>query len=346
MADHIIDLRSDTMTRPTTAMRRAMADAEVGDDYYRDDPTVQRIEAMAAERLNKEAGMLVLSGTMGNLVAMLAHCRNGDALLAEERSHIFINEAGHIAGVCGITPRLFKADSGVPTTEAIRAVHFPDYPLHPRPTLLCLENSHNAAGGTCITAEETRELADTARDLGLKTHIDGARLFNAEVATGDSAASLSAPADTVTFCLTKGLGAPVGSMLCGPKDLIEAARRHRHMIGGGMRQAGAFAAAGIVALESGVDNLKADHDNTSYLAENLTKFGLQVDQAKVETNILFVQVSESVIKPIKLHQELKARGVLTNPPKGSRQRFVLHRDVSHEDIVFAVKQIEEIISAE
>ncbi len=343
---HLIDLRSDTMTRPTKDMRQAMADAEVGDDYYRDDPTVQRLEAMAAERLGKEAGMLVLSGTMGNLVAMLAHARNGDALLAEERSHIYIYEAGHIAGVCGVTPRLFRADTGIPTPDAVRAAHFPDFTNHPRPTLLCLENTHNAAGGTCLSAAETRALAETANDLNMATHIDAARLFNAEVATGDSAANLCAHVDTATFCLTKGLGAPVGSLLCGTSELIERSRRLRQMVGGGMRQAGSFAAAGIVALETGVSKLQQDHANTQYLADELAKMGLMADQEKVQTNILFVQVPSEIIEPGKLHSELKTRGILINPPKGHRQRFVLHRDVNHEDIVHTVDQIKEIISKE
>ncbi len=340
---NFIDLRSDTMTRPTPQMRQAMADSEVGDDYYRDDPTVARLEAMSAERLGKEAGLLVLSGTMGNLVAMLSLARNGESILVEERSHVYVNEAGNIAGICSLTPRLFSAPDGIAKPGVIDAAVFPDYPLHPVSSLLCLENTHNAAGGLCITAVETKRIVEEARRNNLSIHIDGARLFNASVATGDDVADLSRYADTVTFCLTKGLGAPVGSMLCGPKDLIHKARRFRHSVGGGMRQAGVFAAAGIVALEKGPDLLADDHRKTRLLASGLAKLGLNADQLRVETNILFVHVPDALIHPAELVSALRAEGILLNAPKGNRLRFVQHRDVSFEQTEAVIKTIGQIL---
>lgn len=299
---------------------------------------------MAAERVGKESALLVLSGTMGNLVAILTLARNGDALLAEKRSHIVENEAGHVAGVCGVFPRVFDAGPAAATPAAVEAAQLPDLPHHPRPTLLCLENTHNAAGGVCVTASETRALAEVARRMGLHVHIDGARIFNAETATGDNAAALAAPADTLTFCLTKGLGAPVGSLLCGPRDVIERARRSRQMVGGAMRQAGVFAAAGIVALEHGIPGLAADHANAQILAGGLARFGLSIDQSGVETNIVYVQVPDSVIPPSRLASRLRALGVLVNEPKGNRFRFVLHRHISRADVERTIEILGTVLS--
>jgi threonine aldolase len=341
-----IDLRSDTMTRPTPKMRRAMAEAEVGDDSYRDDPTVARLQAMAAEISGKEAAMLVLSGTMGNLVALLSQARSGNAILIEERSHAFISEAGHISGVCGLTPRTFSAPNGIPEPNVIEAAAFEDRSIHPKTTMLCLENSHNSAGGRCLSARKTAELCEVARNLGLKTHIDGARIFNTARALNERVSDLVAPADTVTFCLTKGLGAPVGALLCGPSDLLEEARRWRHMIGGSMRQAGSFAAAGIVALETGVERLTEDHENTKTLASRLTEFGLQIDQDKVETNIVYVRIPKLTMKATDFVGALAREGVLINSPRGNRVRFVLHRDVDSSDVASACEIVAAILETQ
>ncbi|MCP4308413.1 MAG: low specificity L-threonine aldolase, partial [bacterium] len=227
-----IDLRSDTVTRPTPEMRTAMAAAEVGDDSYRDDPTVARLEALAAEVMGKEAALLVLSGTMGNLVAMLSQVRNGGAVLVDEHAHIFRLESGNLAGVCGITARPFRTGARAAEDVFHEESVFANSRMHRPADMLCLENTHNFSGGRCLSVEVTATLADAARARGMHVHIDGARIFNAAVALGTTAAELAAPADTITFCLSKGLGAPVGSLLCGPVSVIEEARRWRQMVGG------------------------------------------------------------------------------------------------------------------
>lgn len=334
-----IDLRSDTVTQPTPEMRRAMADAEVGDDYYLLDPTVRQLEERAADLLGKEAALLVLSGTMGNLVSILAQVPRGSSAIVEERCHIYVNETGHLASVCGVTARPVQGENGLLTPEQVAAGIFPEGILHPPTRLLCLENTHNAAGGRCLSPAATEALAAAARDSGLAVHIDGARIFNAAVARGVPAAQLTAPADSVTFCLTKGLGCPVGSLICGDREFIRAARHWRQMVGGGMRQAGAFAAAGLVALRDGIERLADDHANARLLARLLADCGLPVDPVAVETNMVFVEIPADLMPAASFVEAIGREGVIVNPPKKRRVRFVTHRDVDEKAIRTAAEKI-------
>ncbi|WP_226781307.1 GntG family PLP-dependent aldolase [Oceaniglobus trochenteri] len=339
----IIDLRSDTVTRPTPEMRAAMARADVGDDGYRDDPTVAALESLAADITGKAAALLVLSGTMGNLVAVMTQLRNGDAALIEEQSHIYRLESGHLSSICGITPRPFAWSERPEHTAFANEDVFESALNHPRANLLCLENTHNIAGGRCMSATTTARLADAAHARGMVVHMDGARIFNAAESLGESVASLCAPCDTVTFCLSKGLGAPVGSMLCGPADTIDAARRYRQMVGGGMRQAGVFAAAGIVALQSGTAHLAADHAHARQLAQMLHEGGLDIDPASVETNIVYVRIPKGARAAQDLRTRLADAAIRVNPPKGDRLRFVFHRDISPAMAQQAIARIRPLI---
>jgi threonine aldolase len=327
----IIDLRSDTVTRPTPAMRRAMAEAEVGDDFYGDDPTVRALEDKAAALLGKPAALLVLSGTMGNLVSLLANTQRGDAMLLAASSHICMNEAGNAANVAGLMPMPVDAPHGLRSPEPVLAAIRPSSRLAAPLRLVCLENTHNAAGGLCLTQEETRAICEAAHASGCRVHLDGARLFNAAVALGVAPSALVAPVDSVTFCLSKGLGCPVGSIVAGERDFVERARRWRQVVGGGMRQAGVFAAAGLVGLDEMIDRLQVDHDNARRLAGFVEEAGLQLD-AEVQTNMVFAQVPGETMDAGELVAELARRGLRINPPKGRRIRFVTHLDVSASDI--------------
>ncbi|MBI4169586.1 MAG: aminotransferase class I/II-fold pyridoxal phosphate-dependent enzyme, partial [Acidobacteria bacterium] len=286
-----IDLRSDTVTRPTPAMRRAMAEAEVGDDVFREDPTVRRLEALAAERLQKEAALFVPTGTMGNQVAVNVWTRPGQEVVLEERSHIFNYEMGTMAAFSGVLARPLRGRDGCLDAEAVRrALHPPVYYLA-QTGLISLENTHNMAGGTIFPQRQAEEICALARSHRLPTHLDGARIFNAAVALGRDAADLARPFDSVMFCLSKGLGAPVGSILAGPQDFIAEALRVRKRLGGGMRQAGVLAAAGIIALRDNVDRLEEDHRNARLLAKRLAGIGgIAVDPSRVQTNIVVFDV--------------------------------------------------------
>ncbi|MFO7601803.1 MAG: low-specificity L-threonine aldolase, partial [Candidatus Desulfacyla sp.] len=281
----IIDLRSDTITRPTPAMRRAMAEAEVGDDVFGEDPTVNRLEEMAAQRLGKEASLFVVSGTMGNLVCLLTHCDRGHEVLLGDRSHTFYYEQGGSAALGGVHPRTLPNEpDGTLDLGHIEGAIRPDNIHFPRTRLIVLENTHNRCSGSPLTPEYMRAVGEIARRHDLKIHVDGARIFNAAVALGVDASDLVSEADSVTFCLSKGLAAPVGSVVCGSRDFIREARRARKVVGGGMRQAGVIAAAGIVALTEMVDRLSEDHENARRLAEGLVDAGgLSVDPGSVRT---------------------------------------------------------------
>ena len=268
MTDRIIDLRSDTVTLPTPAMREAIAKAELGDDVFGEDPTVNRLEAMAAEMLGKEAALLTASGTMSNLVALLAHCQRGDEVIVGSEAHVLHYEAVGAAALGGLELRPIPNDDRgrLDPSDVERAVRPPD--IHqPRSTLVCLENTHNRCGGAVLSEHDLAAVAQAARRWGMAVHLDGARIFNAAVALGMPAAQLARHVDSVAFCLSKGLACPVGSVLCGSAQFIQRARRYRKMVGGGMRQAGIIAAAGIVALETMIDRLQEDHDNARVLAE-------------------------------------------------------------------------------
>jgi threonine aldolase len=326
----IIDLRSDTVTRPSAAMRRAMAAAEVGDDFYRDDPTVAALEEKAAELLGKPAAMLVLSGTMGNLVGLLAATSPGEAVLLADNSHIYMNEAGGLASVAGLMPVLVSDPHGLhrpeQVTERRRTASVLAAPL----SLVCIENTHNAGGGYCLDSRRTEAICDAAHADGLKVHLDGARIFNAAVALNTPVSMLVRWADSVTFCLSKGLGCPVGSLLAGSEDFIAVARHRRQMLGGGMRQAGVFAAAGLVALDGMIERLAEDHANARRLAERLVDLGFTL-AFEVMTNMVFAE-APSGLTAADLVASLKERGVLINPPRGERLRFVTHADVSATDM--------------
>jgi threonine aldolase len=347
MSSRTINLRSDTVTRPTEAMRQAMARAEVGDDYYRADPTVIALEEKAAERFGREAAMLVFSATMCNLISVLSHARRGESIILEASSHIFHNEGGSVAAFGGITPRVVQGVRGRLTPDQVTDAVFPSAVLHPQTTLLCLENTHNAAGGTCLSLEQTRALTSRARELGLKVHLDGARIFNASVALGVPVRELTATVDSVTVCLTKGLGCPVGALVVGERDFVERARRVRQAVGGGMRQAGVFAAAGIVALDTMVERLAEDHANARRLAVLLAETGLVLDPPpeEVETNILYAEIPESLMDARLFVERLAGEGVQVNPPRKGRIRLITHLDVSAEDVEAAGAAVRRVLAS-
>ena len=329
----MIDLRSDTVTHPTPAMREAMYRAEVGDDVYGEDPTVNRLEQMATERLGKEAALLVVSGTMGNLVALLTHCGRGDEVILGDRSHTYRFEQGGMAALGGITPwPLPNQPDGTLRLEDIAGAIRTDNTHFPRTRLVCLENTHNMCNGTPLTAEYTAQVAQLAHDRGLRVHLDGARIFNAAAARGTDARELVQEVDSVMFCLSKGLCAPVGSLLCGDSDFIAEARRARKVVGGGMRQAGILAAAGIVALEQMADRIGEDHLRAKRLAEGLAEIpGVEV--ASVESNILYLWLTEEVSKTSgEVVEALAERGVLLLGRGGGRFRAVTHYWITDEDI--------------
>ena len=337
-----IDLRSDTVTRPTPAMREAMAKAEVGDDVFGEDPTVNALEAAAAARLGKEAALLVPSGTMANLIALLTHCQPGEEVLLGDQAHIFRAEVGGAARVGGLLlTTLENLPDGSLPLERIRSAVRGANVHHPTTRLLALENTHNFCGGTVLSLEATRILTELARELGLRTHLDGARIFNAEVASGVPAAELAAGVDSVSFCVSKGLSAPVGSLLCGETAFIDRARRVRKMLGGGMRQAGVIAAAGLVALEQMVDRLAEDHRNARRLAAGLAELGFAVDVEVVETNIVALPVEDAA----RLQERLAARGVLVSVLSERLARLVTHADVTAADIDEALNRVEEAVKA-
>jgi threonine aldolase len=341
----LVNLRSDTVSKPTEAMRMAMAAAEVGDDYYRDDPTVIALEEKAADLFEKEAAMLVFSATMSNLLSVLSHTSRGESILLEASSHIFNNEGGFVSSFGGLVPKTVKGHRGRMTPEQVEAAVFPTAVLHPQTSLLCLENTHNAAGGCCLSLEQTKALAGKAHDLGLRVHLDGARIFNASVSLGVSVSELTAPADSVTVCLTKGLGCPVGAITLGSRTFIDQARRWRQVAGGGMRQAGIFAAAGIVALDTMVERLSQDHENAKRLAILLSEAGLILDPPveEVETNILFARIPADLMDAEVFVGRLREEGVIVNPPSGRRIRLITHHNVTASDIEAAGEAVLRVL---
>ncbi len=333
----IVDLRSDTVTLPTPEMLRAMATAELGDDVYGEDPTVRRLEELAAERVGKEAALFVPSGTMGNGIAVLTHTRRGDEVICDRTSHIYDAEVGGLAVLSGVQARPLESVDRPLRPEQVEAAIRPDDVHFPRTRLLCLENPHNFGGGTVASPELMARLCATAHRGGLAVHLDGARIFNAAVALGVPAAALAAPTDSVMFCLSKGLCAPVGSMLAGPASWIAEARRARKMLGGGLRQAGVLAAAGIVALETMVERLAEDHANARRLAEGLAAIpGVEVDLEAVQTNMVFVDVVASGLDAAAFVAGLAARGVRAGAVGAARVRFVTHKDVEPAGIGVAL----------
>ncbi len=330
----IIDLRSDTLTKPTPAMRRAMAQAEVGDDVFNEDPTVNRLQEVAAERLGKEAALFVASGTMGNLVCLLAQCGRGDEVIVGDQAHTYIYEQGGMAALGGIQPRVVpnRPDGTLDLADVAAAIRS-DNVHFPRTRLIAVENTHNRCGGAVLTREYMGELGRLAHSRGLRVHVDGARVFNAAVALGVDVRELVADADSVTFCLSKGLGAPVGSVVCGERAFIAEARRARKVLGGGMRQAGVIAAAGLVALEQMVDRLAEDHANAAALAAGLAEFAwIRVEPVPVRTNILYFRVLRPDLDAQRLTQRLAEHGVRMLPVDVNRVRAVTNYHITSQDI--------------
>lgn len=338
-----IDLRSDTLTKPTEAMIRAMAEAEVGDDVYREDPTVNRLEEIAAQRLGKEAALFVTSGTQGNQVAVLTHCVNGDEVIAEADSHIFYYEGGAMSALAGVQTRTLSGVRGSLRAEdvdkAIRGnnIHFP------RTKLICIENTHNRAGGAIVTPEQMKSVYEIAQKRGVPVHLDGARLFNASVALGVDVSELSRFADTVQICLSKGLSAPVGSILAGDRDFIEEARWWRKKLGGGLRQAGYLAAPGILALTEMTDRLAEDHERARQLAEGFRKLSLEVEP--VETNIVLVNTESIHQTAVEFLDRLAEKGVLAVDFDEYVIRFTTHRHISGQDITRVLEIVESLIGS-
>lgn len=340
----VIDLRSDTVTKPTPEMREAMYRAEVGDDVYGEDPTVNRLEAMAAQRMGKEAALFVASGTMGNLVALLTHCGRGDEVILGDRSHSFLFEQGGMAALGGITPwPVPNQPDGTMRLEDIERAIRGDNVHFPRTRLICLENTHNMCNGAPLTAEYTAQVAELAHARGLRVHVDGARIFNAAAALNVGVRELVQEVDSVTFCLSKGLCAPVGSVLCGSADFVAEARRARKVVGGGMRQAGILAAAGIVALEQIADRMGEDHTRARRLAEGLAEIpGVEV--GPVVTNILYFWLTEDVSKTqSEVVSGLAERGVLVLGRLEGRFRAVTHYWIDDEDVEQTIEAMREVL---
>jgi len=342
----MIDLRSDTVTKPTPAMRRAMAEAEVGDDVYGEDPTVNRLQERAAEIFEKEAAIFVPTGSMGNQIAVKLHTRPGMEVVIEERGHIFNFEMAAMAAVSGTVARPVKSrdGSGILTWDEIAQALHVNSAYYVAPTgLIALENSHNLAGGTLLTRARTEEICAHAHELNLPVHLDGARIFNAAVALNETVAALARPVDSVMFCLSKALGAPVGSMLLGSRDFINEARSWRKLLGGGMRQAGVLAAAGLIALEESPKLLSEDHANARRLAEGVAELnGIQIDPEQVVTNIVIFDVSGTRRAADEICARLAEHNVLASG-FGASIRMVTHYDVSRADIETALQALREVL---
>ena len=346
----MIDLRSDTVTKPTPAMRRAMADAEVGDDVYGEDPTVNRLQEYVAEIFEKEAALFVPTGSMGNQIAVKLHTRPGTEVVIEERGHIFNFEMAAMAAISGALARPVRSSdgSGILTWDDIAGALHSGGAYYIAPTgLIALENSHNLAGGTLLPRARAEEISARAHALSIPVHLDGARIFNAATALGETVAALARPVDSVMFCLSKALGAPVGSMLLGRRDFIEEARRWRKLLGGGMRQAGVLAAAGLVALSEIPPRLAEDHANARLLAEGLVQLdGVRVDPERVVTNIVIFDVSGTGRAAAEICERLQQEHRVLASGFGSAIRMVTHYDVSRADIDRALAALRTVISGQ
>ena len=340
----LVDLRSDTVTHPTPEMRRAMAEAEVGDDVFGEDPTVNRLEERAAEIMGKQASLFVPSGTMGNQIAVKVHTSPGHEMICDERSHVVLYEMGGPAKLSGCVTRTVATEDGFLHWDEIRGRVRPASDHHLGTGLIAVENSHNVAGGRVYPEGVIEELCEGAHAAGVRVHMDGARIFNAATHSGRRVDEVAAPVDSVMFCLSKGLGAPVGSMLAGSREFIDQARLVRKALGGGMRQVGVLAAAGLVALEKSPYDLPTDHANARYLAESLAEMpGIEIDPKKVETNIVIFDVSGTGMSSDEFCSRLKQREVLALSLDQRRTRMVAHHDVNREGCEKAVAAVSEIV---
>jgi len=336
----MIDLRSDTVTKPTPAMRQAMFEAEVGDDVYREDPTVNRLEERAAEIIGKPAALFVPTGTMGNTIAIKLLTEHGQEVICDSRAHLLDYELSMIAWFSGCVIRAIPTADGLLSWDEVRRAIKPVNPYSAPTGAVSLEQPHNMAGGTVYPMRTVCEICDGAHDRGLRVHMDGARIFNASAALGIPVLEIAAHADTVMFCLSKGLGAPIGSILAGPADLMARGRLYRKRLGGGMRQAGVVAAAGLVALDETPPKLVIDHDNARFLAEGLARVpGVNVDPAKVMTNVVVFDVSGTGVPPAEVSARLKQRGVMMNAINERCVRAVTHYDVDREQCARAVEAV-------
>ncbi len=342
--DGAVDLRSDTVTRPSDEMRQAMAAAAVGDDVYGEDPTVNQLQKRAAEIFGKEAALFVPTGCMGNLISIRNWTHHGNEVICEERSHVNLYELASMSAIAGCMPRVVRSgDDGIMTWKQIEAVIRPKIYYDSQTALICLENTSNMAGGTVYPTDRVNEICDHAHALGLKVHLDGARIFNAATALGDNVANMTRKVESVMFCLSKGLGAPVGSMIAGSKEFIERARVYRKMFGGGMRQVGVIAAAGLVALEKSPARLHEDHANAKRLAEGIAQIsGLRIEPASVKSNIVIFDCSTSGMTAVELCDALHARGVWAQDTAIHSVRMVTHWNVSREEIERALVELKTV----
>jgi threonine aldolase len=343
----LIDLRSDTVTKPTPAMRRAMAEAEVGDDVYGEDPTVNRLQEHVAELFAREAALFVPTGSMGNQICVKLHTRPGTEVVLEERSHIFNYEMGAGAVFSGVTCRTVRGCDGLLSWDLIAPAIHKDAPYYVTPTsLVALENTHNMAGGAVLALDTSRDICDRAHALGLAVHLDGARIFNAAAALNTTVAEVARGFDSVMFCLSKGLGAPVGSVIVGARDFIDEAKSWRKRLGGGMRQVGVLAAAGLVALAESPPRLVEDHANARRLAQGLAELrGVALDPERVPTNIVIFDIGGTGLTTAEFSSRLKARGVLANGVGAREMRMVTHYDVSREDVDQALMTVRAVLDS-
>jgi threonine aldolase len=344
MSDDYLDFRSDTVTRPTPPMRAAMAEAAVGDDVFGEDPSINRLQRRLAEMLGMEAGLFVPSGTMSNLIGVRLHCKPGEEMICDSGCHIFNYEQAGYAQLSGVAVRPVEGEYGVIHVEQIRECVRPDDAHCVRTRLVSLENTHNRGGGRIQPYETVEDVCNWARQAGLRTHLDGARLLNAAVATGIPASRWAGHFDTVTVCFSKGLGAPVGSALAGPRDLVAEAVRHRKVLGGGMRQAGVIAAAALYALENHVDRLAEDHANAQRLADGIRPVDeLQLDPDRIDTNMVFFRVDPSKGTARAFCDRLRSRGLLMLPTAPTKIRAVTHLDVDGDDVDRAIAILQDAV---
>jgi threonine aldolase len=340
-----IDLRSDTVTMPTPEMRQAMAMTPLGDDVFGDDPAVNELEEVSAARLGKEAAVFLPSGTMGNVVGVAVNARTGEEMIADAEAHVFLYEGAGAAVISGVQIRPVATEAGVMSPAQIEAALRPRDDVHqPITAAVTFEDTHNRHGGIVWPLEDLRAASDAARALGLRVHLDGARMFNAAVASGTDVADIAACGDTVTFCLSKGLACPAGSMFCGSAEAVDQARRWRKRLGGAMRQSGVIAATGLIALETMVDRLAEDHANARTLAEGLAELpGVTCDLSRVQTNLVFFDLEN--IRGADFEAECRRRGLLGGATGPHRVRFVTHYGITAEDIQSTLRICEEVLSA-
>jgi threonine aldolase len=343
-ADDVVDLRSDTVTRPTAEMRRAMAEAVVGDDVYGEDPTINRLEKRAAEIFGKESALFVPTGCMGNLIAIKVWTHHGNEVICDERSHVNLYELASMSAIAGCMPRIARGEDGLLTWKQVEEVVRPKIYYDSQTALVCVENTHNMWGGTVYPTAQVDEICEGAHAAGLKVHMDGARIFNAAAALGESVARMTRGVDSVMFCLSKGLGAPVGSMIVGSAAFIEKGRIYRKMFGGGMRQAGVIAAAGLIALEESPARLHVDHENAQLLAKGIAATpGLKIDPAKVKTNIVIFDCEGTGKNAVELCDLLREKGIWALDTATYSVRFVTHYDVDRAGCERALVALGEIV---